>query len=119
MLNTEYHHYQISTADVFEYLLSNNITLDDYPDWNLIKKIHLNGEIDVKLIYNDIMNKDVTILSDGEVLGVYPNEETEYPEDILIRNEYTGHYWDMPRGLVNLLLEHGAYTGEPKNIPNF
>lgn len=70
-------------------------------------------------MYNDVLNKDVTILSDGEVLGVYPNDEIEYPEDILIRNEYTGYYWDMPRGLVNLLLEHGAYTGDPENIPSF
>lgn len=119
MLNTEYYHYLISTADVFDYLTANNITLDDCPDWYLIKKIRFNGEKDVKLIYNDVLNKDVIILSDGEVLGVYPNEETHYPEHVLIKNEYTGRYWDMPRGLVNLLLEHGGYTDDPENIPSF
>lgn len=38
MMNTEYYHYQISTSGVFDYLTANNITLDEYPDWNLIKK---------------------------------------------------------------------------------
>lgn len=125
MRQVKEYHYLISTKDVFNYLTTNNITPSEFSNWKLVEhnedgsdwqlvKRNEDGEKDVKLMY-----KDITILSDGEVLGIYPYGATEYRRDILVRNEYTGYYWDMPRDIVNLLLEHGAYTDKPENIPSF